>query len=125
MSETQAMTSAAPNPYESPRADEAANDQQQPYWGWRLVPAAVFAVLGSVCSVFGLIFAAILIYTVIESMQVPDGGWAVIVFCACINFVGITWMAAAWAFEHRRYRTAMITTVAGFVPAAIWFVALA
>jgi hypothetical protein len=120
------MTGTSPNPYESPQvgAFEKAESSQPGYWGWRLIPAAVFAVLGCFSGILGLLLSAILLIEFLHSPVPAELYWGNIALCCCMIFVGVAWIVAAFAFEHRRYTTAIVATFAGFVPPAIWFLTI-
>lgn len=112
-----------PNRRESPGEPSAdglllppVNRHRQPWW-WRLIPTAIFGVLGCSSLSLGFVLAIALIKALVGGVR-PAFPW----YASLVVFLwsGVAWILASWCHlkKHRRWGTIMAAI--GFVLPIGW-----
>lgn len=104
------MSIADPNPYAPPQtAPVIAPCRPNP---WRLIPAAVLFLAGSVSFAYGVFAVGLLFYVGIFEDGLEDLDIRLV---ASLMYVGLgsAWILAGRSFWMQRYRTAWLATLVG------------
>lgn len=115
------MSAPDPNPFESPllppTSPATPTAGRGKHWAYRLIPTAIFGLLGCSSLSLGFVIAISLVKSLAAGHQ-PGRTWYVsmVVFF----WTGVFWVLASWLYLHKRRQWGTIAAAVGFVLPVGW-----